>query len=347
LNFLQFASSHKITAADRHQASQIISHYTNTRKMYTGKEKLPKLKAALCTIGGIVVGTNALRTLIAMNNVAYSDEFRLRGAKLRNEINPIARNITDTDDRIPKRLYEWAYQAEKDQSQTETVGYLSLFKNSNTSNDGTLPSKSVMKERVLAEATETSTLFGSDPEPSDTTGLFTVSSSFKTTEIEHKDGSFSPRSNFENGFRLRLYWHEDYFWQERTHERWWCMSCGQDGECKENENMYLRKCNPKTSLDAIFKVIKQKKGHQLQVVGTDLCLQKRGKSRQILLKPCRNTPLQRFFGFKFEEEKFELRPSRFADKCLSNHHHPKDGELVYSENCSLAHKADTGYWVAY
>ncbi len=198
--------------------------------MYHGKEKMPKIKATLCTIGGIVLGTNALLAFFAMNTGSYSAESSLRDSKSRNEINPITRNTTDSYDQEPKDLYEWAFQTGSDESQTGTVGYLNLFKNSNnpydfivpagTSNDGNSRSESLITERVLAEETTESSLFGPDPEPSYTKGIFTDTSSSNSTEIDHKDSLFSPKSHFENGFRLRLYWHEDYFWQERTHERY-------------------------------------------------------------------------------------------------------------------------------
>lgn len=37
------------------------------------------------------------------------------------------------------------------------------------------------------------------------------------------------------GFRLRMYWEADYYWQGSSRERFWCMEC--DGGCEEGNNI--------------------------------------------------------------------------------------------------------------
>ena len=162
--------------------------------------------------------------------------------------------------------------------------------------------------------------------------------------------SASESSN-EVGFRLKLYWEEGYYWQERTKETWWCMGCV-DGKCEKGSKLELTNCKKKTDMDTTFAAINHgNNGHQLRVTNTDLCLQKMGDLRTILLRPCReNTsplwPLQLFTDFK-KNDKFDLRPVGYKGRCLSNHHHPKAGESIYAESCTKAHKTTTGYWVAY
>ena len=159
------------------------------------------------------------------------------------------------------------------------------------------------------------------------------------------------RSN-ENGFRLKLYWEDGYYWQERTDERWWCMSCQEDGKCKSGSKMELRNCQEKSDLDTTFIAMSYGTvGHQFRISNTNLCLTKMGRGRAIKLRKCwkpkrRHFPLQLFKGFK-PDEKFDLRPSGYLDRCLSNHHHPKAKEIVYAETCVKAHRPDTGYWVTY
>ena len=156
----------------------------------------------------------------------------------------------------------------------------------------------------------------------------------------------------ENGFRLKMYWEDGYYWQERTDERWWCMSCQEDGKCESGSKMELRNCKKKSDLDATFIATSHGTlGHQFRITNTNLCLTKMGRGRAIKLKKCWNPrrkhfPLQLFKGFK-QDEKFDLRPSGYLDRCLSNHHHPKAKEIVYAETCVKAHRPDTGYWVTY
>ena len=155
------------------------------------------------------------------------------------------------------------------------------------------------------------------------------------------------RSSNEVGFRLKLYWETGYFWQEKVTEKFWCMSCPSE-ECKRNDKMELRDCKKKSDQDAQFVATSTGKGHQFRVANSNLCLQKNSRGRAIKLKPCNaKNKLQHFEGFKSDGEKFDLRPSSSTKRCLSQHHHPKSGEIIYAETCHKAHRVDTGYWVAY
>lgn len=83
-------------------------------------------------------------------------------------------------------------------------------------------------------------------------------------------------------------------------------------------------------------------------MGTDLCLQKIGRSVKIALKPCnKRNVLQQFQGYRGAGKEFDIRPARFSNRCLTNHHHPKAGEVIYAETCLKAHRTKTGYWTAY
>ena len=86
-------------------------------------------------------------------------------------------------------------------------------------------------------------------------------------------------------------------------------------------------CKTKTEADAKFQVVSEKRGNRYEVVGTNLCLQKLGRSRKIALKQCkRNMSLQQFQRSR-SDDKFDLRPIRARGRCLTNHHHPKAGEV--------------------
>jgi hypothetical protein len=158
------------------------------------------------------------------------------------------------------------------------------------------------------------------------------------------------RSN-QNDFRLKLYWEEGYYWQENINERWWCLSC-QEENCESGSKMELRDCTVKSDRDVTFNMVSFGiAGHQIRVTNTDLCLTKMGSGRAIKLKNCRKADKKQFSLQLFKgidsNDKFDLRPSGYLDRCLSNHHHPKAKEIVYAETCKKAHRADTGYWVKY
>eukprot|EP00986_Skeletonema_menzelii_P018324 scaffold26626_cov178-Skeletonema_menzelii.AAC.2 len=155
------------------------------------------------------------------------------------------------------------------------------------------------------------------------------------------------RTNKEAGFRLKLYWETGYYWQEIATEKFWCMACP-GGECVRNHKMELRDCKNKSSQDAQFIATKIGKGHQFRIANTNLCLTKSRRGSAIKLKPCNaKKKWQQFYGFKPEGARFDLKPSSSSKRCLSQHHHPKRGEIIYAETCSKAHRFDTGYWVAY
>ncbi|KAL9179483.1 hypothetical protein ACHAXT_008773 [Thalassiosira profunda] len=184
---------------------------------------------------------------------------------------------------------------------------------------------------------------------------FVVPPSLSADAEEEEDAipagiSVSRRMNLfdEPGFRLKLFWKEGYYWQESYAEKWWCMSCGLDGVCKKDDSMYLVNCKSKSHADARFTSTRRRKGLQYRVVGTDLCLQKIGRSRRIELRPCsKSQVLQQFKSKRGPDGGFDLRPARYTGRCLTNHHHPKAGELVYAESCRTAHRTKTGYWEKY
>mmetsp|Transcript_15146 Transcript_15146/g.23470 ORF Transcript_15146/g.23470 Transcript_15146/m.23470 type:complete len:356 (-) Transcript_15146:1976-3043(-) len=156
------------------------------------------------------------------------------------------------------------------------------------------------------------------------------------------------RANKETGFRLKMYWETGYYWQEITTEKFWCMACPSGEECNRNDKMELRNCNNKSNEDAQFVATPVRKGHQFRIANTNLCLQKSRRGSAIRLKPCNaKNKWQHFVGLKSDGKRFNLKPSTSSKRCLSQHHHPKKGEIIYAETCYKAHRVDTGYWVKY
>ena len=59
-----------------------------------------------------------------------------------------------------------------------------------------------------------------------------------STALEGKDkanGQVILTESRVGGFRLRMYWEADYYWQGSNRERFWCMEC--DGDCEEGDNI--------------------------------------------------------------------------------------------------------------
>ena len=96
-------------------------------------------------------------------------------------------------------------------------------------------------------------------------------------------------------------------------------------------------------------------GDQIAVYNTNLCVERVGP-RHIFLKQCNaSVKEQRWIGFKTGGQAMELLPSpgTFVKngveyvKCLTQHHHPRNGERIYAENCVKARRSDTNLWSTY
>jgi hypothetical protein len=163
-----------------------------------------------------------------------------------------------------------------------------------------------------------------------------------------------------------LYWREGYFWQEETVEREWCLECvycpqltdsgfGKDVGCKEKDSdkcergdqLWLQTCDGGNTRFEIMSRDDQP-GDLIQVLGTNLCLE-RTDGRYVALETCnRNQTLQRWLNFLPNEQPFSWEP--FGQKgigCITNHHHPKAAEVIFVEECYVAHYWDTGFWQTY
>mmetsp|Transcript_39969 Transcript_39969/g.96446 ORF Transcript_39969/g.96446 Transcript_39969/m.96446 type:complete len:496 (+) Transcript_39969:60-1547(+) len=171
-------------------------------------------------------------------------------------------------------------------------------------------------------------------------------------------------------FKLRLYWDKEYFWQEETEERFWCLECvpceeygrgdgwehgcdaysnGLNSNCKEGDSVWIRDCRRYGNEYNVLQ--KHKAGFTLRLHNTNLCIERRNK--HLMMKRCNiNDPDQQFVAWD-DMTKFELRPlamagwtEREAD-CVSQLHHPKSEEVVGMHNCRLCRHFETRYWEIY
>jgi hypothetical protein len=93
-------------------------------------------------------------------------------------------------------------------------------------------------------------------------------------------------------------------------------------------------------------------GDQIQVANSNLCLSLSGV-RSIALEQCDSSKIeQRFTGFPSEKRPMELSPVNnvtnndgvVVETCLTQHHHPRIGERIFSEECKKARSSETSLW---
>ncbi|CAJ1947355.1 unnamed protein product [Cylindrotheca closterium] len=171
-------------------------------------------------------------------------------------------------------------------------------------------------------------------------------------------------------FKLRLHWSKDYFWQEETTERFWCLECvpceeygrddgwkhgcesypdGSNGNCKAGDSVWIRDCRKYGNEYNVLQ--KHKAGFTLRLHNTNLCIERRNK--HLMMKKCNiNDPDQQFVAWD-DFSKFELRPLEHAGRnereadCVSQLHHPKSDEVVGMHSCWLCRHFETRYWEIY
>jgi len=141
------------------------------------------------------------------------------------------------------------------------------------------------------------------------------------------------------GFRLRLYWEKGYRWQESSREKWWCMECR--GSCSSGTSIKTSKCDSsrRQRFIAIGKTIRPASAPALcmTVRGYD------GARDPVRLRRCNHGADQRWNEVT-TTGKFELSSESRSTRCMSQHHHPKEGEAVYPADCALQRSHDTSYW---
>ena len=87
---------------------------------------------------------------------------------------------------------------------------------------------------------------------------------------------------------------------------------------------------------------------QIQVATSSLCIDNVGNQR-VELRTCVDSSARQKFtagNGSFRGDKFELL-TVFNRGCLSNHHHPKENEIIYKNDCSTARSADASFWNKY
>ena len=171
--------------------------------------------------------------------------------------------------------------------------------------------------------------------------------------------------NITNPFRLKLYWQEDYFWQESHVETFWCMQC-RHRNCQNGFNIFITYCaewnqhfifEPLHEDSNEFLIRLSKSASEMALDGADwsdsaddLCFE-RVNSTDINMASCNRNRRRQLFkiqnGSSFSENRFEITQPGFEDYCITQRHHPKDDEVIVMEPCYTARVGQTSYWVTY
>mgnify|MGYP003867839709 CR=1 FL=1 len=145
-------------------------------------------------------------------------------------------------------------------------------------------------------------------------------------------------------FQLKFYWEPGYFWKMTYFPTAWCFNCVED-KCSDGEMVQIYKCVASATRWRFLKANPADDKVQLQVDGTNVCLQST-RSSKTFLRTCDPTEaLQKYTAGQggFEEDRFELVTEDRG--CLTMHHEPKEYELILKQDCSATRRFDTSYLV--
>lgn len=160
-----------------------------------------------------------------------------------------------------------------------------------------------------------------------------------------KPGDETATPPVSGAFRLKLYWEYGYDWQQEFWEQEWCMRC--DGsDCNSGDDINIHYCDDKSTW-FVFDNMSSNGQTQVKIANTKLCLEW-NDNYDMYVKTCdKSTDRQKFDAGQgsFSGKRFELRTS--DDGCLTQDHHPRDGELVFVEDCDTPRDDDTSYWNKY
>jgi hypothetical protein len=157
-----------------------------------------------------------------------------------------------------------------------------------------------------------------------------------------------PTNIHRDRFRLKMFWRTGYKWQEQTLEQKWCIECAAR-VCSAGGGLVISICDDDGSNEEFHLVFRNGFELSVQVAGTDLCFEAPAATLPVVLQPCNSgKPEQRFrpgIG-DWDWDRFELETVA-APGCITQRHHPKEGEPLYREDCEVARNDRTSLWNKY
>lgn len=176
--------------------------------------------------------------------------------------------------------------------------------------------------------------------------------SSSSSSSSYSDATLAPILDFA----LKLYWQQDYRWQEEAFDRMWCMECRSGGgaegtsrPCGYGDRTYVDHCGPSNGrYDFIFVNGGEEPDVVIRLHGTALCLEQ--VSLEIFLYGCDSSNVRQLWFAPRGDllgGRFEISPRNLPSHCVTQPHHPKAGEEVGLATCSGARDSQTSYWNRY
>jgi hypothetical protein len=162
------------------------------------------------------------------------------------------------------------------------------------------------------------------------------------------DARDNPVNIHRDRFRLKLFWRTGYMWQEQPVEQKYCMECA-SRVCSDGGGLVISKCDDDGSNEEFHMVFRDGLELSVQIAGTNLCLEAPAATLGLILRACDGKkPEQRFrpgIG-DWDWDRFELETVA-APGCITQRHHPKEGEPLFREDCDVARNDRTSLWNKY
>lgn len=159
------------------------------------------------------------------------------------------------------------------------------------------------------------------------------------------DSSSNGGGDGGSSFRIKMYWEKGYYWQEETFDRKWCVECRR--ECNDGVELAIHECNKERNTRFQFVTTSGSSEVQIKVSGMDLCWSLVGRAT-IKLRACDSTNDRQKFtagAGDFNGKRFEISP--IWGGCLSQDHHPRDGEVLYKQGCDRPRYDTTSFFNKY
>ncbi|GKY93226.1 hypothetical protein MPSEU_000290300 [Mayamaea pseudoterrestris] len=147
-----------------------------------------------------------------------------------------------------------------------------------------------------------------------------------------------------NGRALKMYWQQGYYWQEETRERKWCMRCVNGSRnCGEGQGLEITNCD--SSDVANWEFVSGPNGSRLiKLQSSNLCIR---WGRWLILDSCDSSDSRQQFALPGSGSRFEIQPASDSNACVTQSHHPREGEDLGLWECRIPRGDTTNFWTWY
>ena len=169
---------------------------------------------------------------------------------------------------------------------------------------------------------------------------------------ENLRGSDSHRRLQMSPFRLKMHHEEGYCWQKEWEDRKWCASC-KGGTCQQGDLLWVQKCSSANIQLFLWESLGGTTGILKPYTRQDLCWTRTHQDYYYLnekrsyfsLLPCQPGDENQVLDGLRTDTAFELYSPVDGDSfCVTQAHHPKAGEEMFTEKCSKARFDLTSLW---